>query len=56
MPCSLVEVYLRFNGARCLHYQDALMLEAVSNNPENSHIRHRENLKLHVPVCSIKNR
>jgi hypothetical protein len=51
-PCSLVEVYQRFRGPCCLHYQgDKLMMEAASTsetmvnfyqtthcyNPEDSH-------------------
>jgi hypothetical protein len=42
-PCSLVEVYRRFRGSCCLHHQGdeiiALMMEAASNNPEDSDIR-----------------
>jgi hypothetical protein len=33
-PCSLVEVYLRFRGACCLHHQ-----RDEYNNPENSHLQ-----------------
>jgi hypothetical protein len=51
-PCSLVEVYHRFRGPCCLHYQ-ALMMEAAGTsetlvnfyqttrryNPEDSHLQ-----------------
>jgi hypothetical protein len=52
-PCSLVEVYRRFQGACCLHHQgDEMVMEAArayemsinfyqttrSNNPKDSHI------------------
>jgi hypothetical protein len=60
--CSLVEVYLRFRGACCLHHQGALMMGAAGtyetsvnfyqtawhNNPEDSHLcTCCENLKSH---------
>jgi hypothetical protein len=33
-PCSLVEVYGRFRGAYCLHYEgdDRMMMEAVNTS------------------------
>jgi hypothetical protein len=58
--CSLIEVYQRFRGTFCLHYQGDECLrqqlpETLVNfyqttrryNPENSHLhtRRRENLK-----------
>jgi hypothetical protein len=58
-PCSLVEVYRRFRGAYCLHYQgdeEAANTSETSvnlyqiirhNDPEDSHLhtRRHENLK-----------
>jgi hypothetical protein len=37
-PCSVPEVYQRFRGACCFHYQDALMMEteSTSETPVNS--------------------
>jgi hypothetical protein len=32
VPCSLVEIYRRFRGACCLHYQGALSMEAASTS------------------------
>jgi hypothetical protein len=48
-PCSLVEVYLRFRGARCVHQGDRpddegsnhlsnLYQTTRCNNPEDSHL------------------
>jgi hypothetical protein len=58
-PCSLVEVYQRFRGPFCLHYQIALMMEAARTSetllnfyqttqrysPEDSHLQDATGLK-----------
>jgi hypothetical protein len=63
-PCSLVEVYQRFRGPCCLHYQGALEAartsETLANfyqtprryNPEDSHLHTRccENLKSYLDL------
>jgi hypothetical protein len=62
--CSLVDVYQRFRGRCCLHYQGDEMMEAARTsktlvnfyqttrryNPEESHLRthRRENLKSYL--------
>jgi hypothetical protein len=65
-PCSLVEVYQRFRGPYCLHYQGDHRKEAARTsetlvnfyqttrhcNPEDSHIRthSRENLNSYLQL------
>jgi hypothetical protein len=62
-PCSLVEIYQRFRGAYCLHYEgneDSKELWNVGHflrdYAENSHLhaRRRENLKPHRVLCYVK--
>jgi hypothetical protein len=37
-PCSLAEVYRRFRGAYCLHYQSLMMETGSASNTEKSEI------------------
>jgi hypothetical protein len=47
VPCSLVEVYIRFRGPCCLHHQGDDRQTTQCCNPEDSHLctHRRENLK-----------